>query len=233
MSSALTPPPSRLQGQGLLVLWGRIDSAVTDEDALNDWWTNEHLPERLRLPGFQRARRYHSLDIKDGKKEYLAMYETAHAQDLASPEYLSALDNPTPRTKQFMPCLARMNRSACEVQFSEMIPATSCTKGVQVCQYLLMVVLGTLHHHPELHKDLISTLNKTLCLSAPVGLTTTHIAEVKDDITKIGSASKSYESVQFTQRHDSSHDQNDTKIIAFSRLTCETHPVSRMRISGP
>lgn len=48
-----------------LILWGCIDSATTDEDALNHWWTYEHLPERLRLPGVQRARRYHALDREE------------------------------------------------------------------------------------------------------------------------------------------------------------------------
>ncbi|KAF2240504.1 hypothetical protein BU26DRAFT_572689 [Trematosphaeria pertusa] len=52
----------KLLGSAALILWGAISpSSRTDEAALNDWWTNEHLPERLRLPGFRRARRYRGL----------------------------------------------------------------------------------------------------------------------------------------------------------------------------
>ena len=103
---------------GSLVLWGEIDPTKTDEDALNDWWTNEHLPERLALPGFRRARRYRTHHSENGRRNYLAWYEVSSIEDVASPEYMSALNNPTERTKKLMPCLARMNRSACSKTYA-------------------------------------------------------------------------------------------------------------------
>src|SRR5689334_329520 len=113
---------SSMDAKGMLILWGEVDSDTTDENALNDWWTNEHLPERLRLPGFLRARRYCSLESIERKREYLAWYEVSDVQDLVSEKYLYALNNPTPKTKQFMPCLSTMNRSACRVHQQQNVP---------------------------------------------------------------------------------------------------------------
>ncbi|CAO2654054.1 Nn.00g107870.m01.CDS01 [Neocucurbitaria sp. VM-36] len=217
MSSTLSHHPSRLQGQGLLMLWGQIDPATTDEVGLNDWWTNEHLPERLNLPGFQQAHRYHTFNSKDGTSEYLTLYDSSDVQDLASPEYLVVLENPTPRTKQYMPCFAGMNRSACKVQWSEVKPATTSIKSSPAREQIMLVVLNALRQPAELLKDLILVLDKHLSNKGPptsFGVTCTSIAEIKDAVTKAGSASKSYENVQFTQRHGSSHDRDAGTLVA-------------------
>lgn len=91
MSSTPSPRISHLDKKEALILWGAIDPRATDEIALNDWWTNEHLPERLHLPGFHRARLYRALESSKGAGEYLAWYEASDIRDLASKEYLEAL----------------------------------------------------------------------------------------------------------------------------------------------
>ena len=45
------------------------------EPQFNDWYDNMHLPDALRTPGFVRARRYERHEFRDGRAQYLAMYE--------------------------------------------------------------------------------------------------------------------------------------------------------------
>ncbi|KAJ4374850.1 hypothetical protein N0V83_001928 [Neocucurbitaria cava] len=208
---------SRPKGQGLLLIWGGINPAITDEDALNDWWTKEHLPERLNLPGFQRAVRYRALNSDDGTGNYFTLYESSSVQDLASPEYLAALENPTPRTKQFMPCFAGMDRSACEVQWSQVDAAISSSTTKQARKYIMLTVLSALDDPSKIQTDLVVVLKQHLygkTSPAIVGDTCTSIARANDEITKAGSVSKSYDNVQFTQRHGSTHDQRAGTLVA-------------------
>jgi len=96
--------------QGLLSVWNDIDAA--DEDAFNAWYHEEHLGERLAMPGILSARRYRSLDRPRG---YAALYDTDGLEPLRSPAYLKLLANPTPRTQAIMPRFRNMVRAACEI----------------------------------------------------------------------------------------------------------------------
>ena len=68
-----------LAGQGMLLTSMDIDPA--DEDDFNRWYEEEHLAERMSVPGFLHARRYTALE---GSPKYLALY------DLESPEVLNS-----------------------------------------------------------------------------------------------------------------------------------------------
>ena len=45
----------------------------------NDWYDNMHLPDALRSPGLMRARRYERHEFRDGRAQYLAVYEIESA----------------------------------------------------------------------------------------------------------------------------------------------------------
>ena len=45
------------------------------EAQFNDWYDNFHLPDALCTPGFVRARRYERHEFRDGRAQYLAVYE--------------------------------------------------------------------------------------------------------------------------------------------------------------
>jgi hypothetical protein len=62
---------------GLLLMMTDIDPA--DETDFNRWYEEEHLAERMAVPGFINARRFTALE---GGPKYLALY------DLESPEVL-------------------------------------------------------------------------------------------------------------------------------------------------
>ncbi len=95
---------------GLLAVWN--DIAVEDEAEFNAWYVEEHVPERLGIPGILNARRYRDAAAPHS---YAAIYDAASLAALASPAYLERLAHPTPRTKTIMPRFRNMTRAACEI----------------------------------------------------------------------------------------------------------------------
>jgi hypothetical protein len=95
---------------GLLAVWN--DIAAEDEAEFNGWYDEEHVPERLGVPGIRDARRYRDCAAP---LSYAAFYETESLATLASPEYLERLAHPTPRTQRIMPRFRNMTRAACEI----------------------------------------------------------------------------------------------------------------------
>lgn len=74
--------------KGILVVQTRPVSPER-EDEYNKWYSEEHLPDILKVPGIVAARRYRVRDTGDVKAdpatpEYLAIYEI-EADDLAAP----------------------------------------------------------------------------------------------------------------------------------------------------
>lgn len=64
-------------GKGLLLVMMEIDPQ--HEAEFNRWYDEQHVPERLAIPGFLSARRYRAVE---GSPKYLALY------DLESPAVL-------------------------------------------------------------------------------------------------------------------------------------------------
>jgi hypothetical protein len=96
----------------LLSVWNDIDAA--DEETFNAWYHEEHLGERLGLPGILSARRYAEIGVP---RSYAAIYDTDGLAPLGSPAYLERLANPTPRTRAIMPRFRNMVRAASAVVF--------------------------------------------------------------------------------------------------------------------
>jgi len=97
--------------RGLLLTLTEPPPAMEEE--FNAWYDEEHLPERLSIPGFRSAQRWVA-DLKPGEGKYLATYELDSAAVLTSREYLARFENPTPWSKR---CLAKtvvFKRWACE-----------------------------------------------------------------------------------------------------------------------
>ena len=75
MTDAKSPP-------GLLLVMMDIDPARESE--FNRWYEEEHIPERLSIPGFVRARRFVAVE---GGPKYLALYELTGPEVVQSEEY--------------------------------------------------------------------------------------------------------------------------------------------------
>jgi hypothetical protein len=83
------------------------------EEEFNAWYDEEHLPERLSVPGFRSAQRWVA-DLEPGAGKYLATYELDSAAVLRSAAYLERLNRPTPWTKRCLGACVLFRRWACE-----------------------------------------------------------------------------------------------------------------------
>lgn len=99
-----------LLGGAALAMWWEIGAAEFDEFA--HWHAHEHFPERLGIPGFRRASRWHQAGGGDG---VFVMYELEDHAVLASAAYLQRLNAPSPWSARMMPHHRHMVRSQCEV----------------------------------------------------------------------------------------------------------------------
>ena len=91
----MTEPPARL------------------EEEFNAWYDDEHMAERLAVPGFRSARRWVA-DAKPGEGKYLATYELDSPEVLTSADYLLRLNNPTPWSARSLKNCVVFRRWACE-----------------------------------------------------------------------------------------------------------------------
>jgi hypothetical protein len=96
------------KASGTLAVW--TDVLAQHEAEFNDWYLQEHLHERLALPGFLSARRYAAAQ---GAPRYFALYETDSVSALASSAYRERLTNPTQWTRRVMPWFVNTNRCVC------------------------------------------------------------------------------------------------------------------------
>lgn len=99
-----------LRGQGVLAIWNGATPGFDAE--FIHWHVNEHIPERLSVPGFLRARRYAALE---GTPAYFNFYEVASPDVLTSEAYLARLNAPTEWTQKVLPNFTDMSRTLCQV----------------------------------------------------------------------------------------------------------------------
>ncbi|KIW79751.1 hypothetical protein Z517_06365 [Fonsecaea pedrosoi CBS 271.37] len=213
-SSSAAPSPSLLRGSAVLIIWGRVhgyeDPGV--ERLLNDWWTYEHLPERLALPGFHRTRRYYynsSSPVEDDggdqvmtpsrSSNYMVLYEVSSLAALTSPEYMHALNNPTPGTRKYMRVLSGMSRSACRVLASTSRPEfASCKVGGAggTLGHIVFEAPAAADTRAELQDWLSGDGWRSLCAKHS-SLLAMHVLEHDEAATRSGSSTKSYDEVDF------------------------------------
>ena len=87
------------KGSALLMVWVEVPAEIEDE--FNKWYNEEHIGERLSIPGFLSAARYES--DSPGAPKHLAMYEVENIDVMTSEAYLSVRGNPTEWTKRMSP----------------------------------------------------------------------------------------------------------------------------------
>ena len=102
-------------GKGLLLVMMDIDPK--HEEEFNRWYNEEHIPERLAIPGFMHARRYRALE---GSPKYLALYELESPQALKSEEYRYRYQEaPTAWTQQILKNVRNLVRNVYVQIYSE------------------------------------------------------------------------------------------------------------------
>ncbi len=93
---------------GILAIWNDIDPVV--EADYHEWYFQQHLLERLSIPGFLSARRYEATGT--GPK-FFTFYHTRSVEVMRSPAYLERVNHPTDWTRRNMASFRGMNRTAC------------------------------------------------------------------------------------------------------------------------
>ena len=116
-----------LNGHGVLAVWN--DIAADDESEYNDWYTNQHLPERVNIEGFHRGRRFRRVSTDPGQR-YFTLYEVENTDTLSSQAYIERLDNPTNWTAKVAPRFVNTIRTACTTSVS--VGAASGGHGLTV-----------------------------------------------------------------------------------------------------
>jgi hypothetical protein len=101
-------PP--LAGSGLLAIWNGM--AEGQDAAFLRWHMSEHIPERLSVPGFLRARRYRAVEASPA---YFNFYEVEQPEVLESAPYLERLNNPSDSTRSVVPHFTDTSRILCRV----------------------------------------------------------------------------------------------------------------------
>ncbi|MFN8882747.1 MAG: hypothetical protein ACK5VY_03520 [Alphaproteobacteria bacterium] len=104
------------KGGGLLCVMNDIAPACDRRD-YEAWYQQDHVPDRLGIPGFLSARRYSRLN--GPRAEFLTFYETATPEVLCSAPYLKRLAEPTDWTARIMAHFRTMSRSICRVALDE------------------------------------------------------------------------------------------------------------------
>ena len=80
------------KGRGLLMVY--VDVPAPLEDEFNRWYNDEHLPERLEIPGYVSARRF-KLEEGEGVLRYLCIWELEDGSPLRSEAYKAQQHRPS------------------------------------------------------------------------------------------------------------------------------------------
>ena len=96
-SSNSTKRASQEVGSTILLVMMEVDEA--DDQVFNKWYNEEHLPERMSIPGYISARRFR-LDPEDDRANnvlrYLCIWEMEDDSPLRSQFYAEQNAKPTP-----------------------------------------------------------------------------------------------------------------------------------------
>ncbi len=90
-----TPMESRAtQHIGSTVLVVTMEVDPEDEAEFNKWYNEQHLPERMEIPGYVSARRF-KLEEGEGALKYLCIWELEDGSPLQSQMYKEQQADPT------------------------------------------------------------------------------------------------------------------------------------------
>jgi hypothetical protein len=102
-----------LLGTGAVAIWH--DIAPEGREIFYAWHGNEHMHERVGIPGFRRGRRFIAVDAD---LELFNLYEAQSVDVLRGDGYRERLNNPTPWTVQAVKHFRAVARSICQVAAS-------------------------------------------------------------------------------------------------------------------
>ncbi|MBI5966343.1 MAG: hypothetical protein HY882_00595 [Deltaproteobacteria bacterium] len=118
----------RNEPRGVLAVCNDVDPK--NETDYNEWYFQQHLLERLGVPGFLTGRRYVAIG---GGPKYFTYYTTTSVEIMRSPAYLERVNNPTDWTRRNMAFFRNMSRTACRetLDMGRGIGSTAVTMGIR------------------------------------------------------------------------------------------------------
>jgi hypothetical protein len=105
---------SALLGSGALALW--LDVAGELDRETDGWYIDEHMPERIDVGGYLRARRYVAIE---GQPAYLTLFEAQTPAALASEGYLRLVSRISEQSQRIRAGFSNVVRNTFKVRASE------------------------------------------------------------------------------------------------------------------
>jgi hypothetical protein len=102
-----------LMGKGALVLW--LDVAPEMARETDGWYIDEHMPERIDVGGYLRARRY---GVLEGAPTYLTLFEAQTPEALASEGYLRLVGQISEQSRRIRASFSKVVRNTFAVRQS-------------------------------------------------------------------------------------------------------------------
>jgi hypothetical protein len=99
-----------LAGEGAVAIWHDLEPVAKEQ--FYAWHGEEHMPERVGIPGFLRGRRYVATRAD---LEFFNLYEALSPQVLTGTDYQARLNDPTPWTLSTVKHFRKVARSLCRV----------------------------------------------------------------------------------------------------------------------
>ncbi len=109
--------PTQHIGGTILVVMMEVDEG--HEDAFNRWYNDEHLPERLEIPGYVSARRF-KLEEGEGVLKFLCIWELEDPSPLESELYKYQRARPSKLRDAAMPHVRQRARGL----YTQIFPET-------------------------------------------------------------------------------------------------------------
>src|SRR5271169_3134220 len=104
---------SALRGTGAMILW--LDVAPELDRETDGWYIDEHLPERIDIGGYLRARRF---SVLEGAPAYLTLFEAQTPAALASEGYLRLVNRISEQSKRIRTGFSNVARNTFQVRES-------------------------------------------------------------------------------------------------------------------
>ncbi len=127
------------------ILIAAMDFSDVAADEFDDWYDTEHVPERLRVPGFLNAERW--IGITDPKHS-LALYDLDNVAVLQSPAYLAQRNNSTPWTQR----VTRRARMIMRLEGEQLRPGDALAPLGQAAAVLLIAMNVAPEHESEFNE---------------------------------------------------------------------------------
>ena len=99
--------------KGILIIF--TDFPLDEDEAVDEWYTREHVKSRVIVDGFQWGKRYEAIE---GTPRYVAVYGTDDVSVLASQGYFDVGSNPDQSEREQVPKFYNTRRTICSVTAS-------------------------------------------------------------------------------------------------------------------